>query len=316
MFVSQVAQGLSLTLLKGDDLEHLIQAFLETKRAENVSSGTLGLYRKKLNNFYNYCSTQGISQISQLQPATIREFMLYLKSKGNNDGGVHIHYRTLRTLCRWYEREFEPDDWKNPVSKVKAPKVAVEPLNPANVEDVQKMIDACNKDMVGRRNKAILMFLLDTGARASEMLSVTLNDIDLITGEVLIRQGKGRKARYCFLGEVARRSLRQYLKLRNDTCKALWVTDDGEGALSYWGLKSDLRRLAEKAHVPCPSVHSFRRFWALQMVQSGKTDLLTISRLGGWSSLHMLQRYAKQTKADLRQKAVSPLDNLGGYDEH
>jgi integrase/recombinase XerD len=310
MSVFSVTQGLSVTLLQGEDLEHLIQAFLETKRAENVSSGTLELYRKKLINFYNYCSTQGISQISQIQPSTIRDFMLYLKSKGNNDGGIHIHYRTLRTLCRWYEREFEPDDWKNPIVKVKAPKVAIEPLEPANLGDVMKMIVACGASLVGRRDKAFLYGMLDTGLRASEMLAVTLNDIDLVTGEILVRSGKGRKPRYVFLGDISRRALRQYLKMRKDTCKALWITDDGEGALSYWGLKSELRRLANKVNVPCPSVHSFRRFWALHMVQSGKTDLLTISRLGGWSSLHMLQRYAKQNKADLRQKAISPLDDL------
>ena len=315
MFISHVAQGTSITLLQGDDLEHLIQAFLDTKRAENVAGGTLTFYKKKLYNFNTYCSTQGISQIYQIRADIIRQFMIFLKERGNNDGGIHCHYRVIRTLLRWYEREYEPDGWKNPISRVKAPMVAVEPLNPANLEDVMKMIAACGTSLVGRRDKAFLYGMLDTGLRASEMLAVTLNDIDLITGEVLIRSGKGRKPRYVFLGDIARRSLRQYLKTRKDASNALWVTDDSEGALSYWGLKSELRRLAEKANVPCPSVHSFRRFWTLSMVQSGKTDLLTISRLGGWASLHMLQRYAKQSRADLRQKAVSPLDNLGGRNE-
>jgi site-specific recombinase XerD len=314
MFVSQVAQGISVTLLQGDDLEHLIQAFLQTKQAENVAKGTLGFYRKKLKLFHTFCTSQGISHISQIQADTIRQYMIFLKERGNNDGGIHACYRTLKTLLRWYEREYEPEGWRNPIKRVKAPMVAVEPLNPANLEDVMKMIAACGMNLVGRRDKAFLYGMLDTGLRASEMLAVTLNDIDLITGEVLIRSGKGRKPRYVFLGDIARRSLRQYLKMRKDTCKALWVTDDGEGALTYWGLKSELRRLAEKANVPCPSVHSFRRFWTLSMIQDGKTDLLSISRLGGWSSMAMLQRYAKQSRADLRQKAVSPVDERGHHE--
>ena len=90
----------------------------------------------------------------------------------------------------------------------------------------------------------------------------------------------------------------------------LWVTDDGTGGLSYWGLVSEFKRLAEKAGVKAPSIHSFRRFWTLKMVSDGKTDLLSISRLGGWSNLQMLQRYAKQNKEDLRAKAVSLVDDL------
>lgn len=93
---------------------------------------------------------------------------------------------------------------------------------------------ACGKDMVGRRNRAMMYFLADTGTRASEMLGVMLADTDILTGECLIRSGKGRKPRFVFLGQQTRRSLRQYLKLRKDACDALWVTDDGEGALSYF----------------------------------------------------------------------------------
>jgi integrase/recombinase XerD len=134
----------------------------------------------------------------------------------------------------------------------------------------KKMIKACGNDMVGRRNKAMLHWLLDTGSRANEMLNMMLNDVSPTTGECLIRKGKGRKPRFVFLGEKARRLLRQYLKLRTDKHPSLWITESGQGALSYWGLVSEFKRLAKKAKVKCPSVHSFRRFWALQMLNSEK----------------------------------------------
>lgn len=305
-----INQRTTLTFLQEDYLEIIIQAFLETKRAENVATGTLTFYQAKLLLFNKFCASQEIKQVSQIVPNTIREFLLFLRNRGNNDGGIHAHYRTVRTLLRWYEKEYEPDGWRNPITKVKAPIIAVEPLEPANIQDVGKMIKACGDDMVGHRNKAMLHFLLDTGARANEMLKMTLNDTNPLTGECLIRQGKGRKPRFVFLGEKARRSLRQYLKLRTDKHPALWVVANGEGALTYWGLVSEFKRLAAKAKVECPSIHSFRRFWALQMVSSGKTDLLTISRLGGWADLQMLNRYVKQTKDDLRAKSSSPVDDL------
>jgi integrase/recombinase XerD len=207
--------------------------------------------------------------------------------------------------------EIEPEGWKNPVRKVKAPKTAIEPLEPASIEDVEKIIKVCGKDVIGRRNKSMLYFLMDTGTRASEMLGVRLTEIDLITGEVLIKSGKGRKPGYVFLGEKSRRSLRQYLKLRHDNSPFLWVTSSGDGGLSYWGLVSEIKRLSVKAKVKTPSIHSFRRLWSLQMLNNGKTDILSISRLGGWTSLQMLQRYAKQNSADLKAKSSSPVDDRG-----
>jgi len=89
-------------------------------------------------------------------------------------------------------------------------------MEPAKIEDVEKMVRACDGKMVGRRDKAAMHFLMDTGVRASEMIAVTMEDIDLMSGEVLIRAGKGRKPRFVFLGKRTRRSLRQYLKLRTD----------------------------------------------------------------------------------------------------
>ena len=305
-----VLQGITQTFLQDDYLEILIEAFLVTKKSENVTLGTLQFYRNKLSRFINFCNSQQIKQVSQIVPDTLRQFLLFLRERGNNDGGIHAHYRVVKTFLRWYEQEYEPENWKNPIRRIKAPKIAIEPLEPAKIENVERMIKACRNDMVGRRNQAMLYFLLDTGARASEMLGIKLAEIDVITGEVLIRAGKGRKPRYVFLGEKSRRSLRQYLKLRHDHSPMLWITDDGTGGLSYWGLVSEITRLAKRAGVPKPSIHSFRYYWTLQMLNSGKSDILSISRLGGWASLQMLQRYAKQSKEDLKAKATSPVDNL------
>jgi len=62
-----------------------------------------------------------------------------------------------------------------------------------------------------------------TGSRASEFMNLNLDDINPITGEILIREGKGRKPRTVFIGQKSRKAIRQYLRLRNDDLSALWV---------------------------------------------------------------------------------------------
>lgn len=298
-------QQTSLTLLQDDYLELSIEAFLIAKQAENLTPGSLHFYREKLKLFRSYCEAQHIKQVSQLTPSILREFLLSLRAT-HNDGGVSSVYRSIKAYLRWWWNETEPG-YPNPIGKVKTPRNDIEPLEPANVDDVEKMISVCGNNLTGRRDKALMYFLLDTGCRANETLRIRLDEIDVLTGEVLIAKSKSRHPRHVFLGETSRRSIRRYLKLRNDNCPYLWVTNSGT-KLSYWGLVTTLKARAEKAGVPCPSVHSFRRYWGLSMLNSGKTDLISISRLGGWSDLQVIKRYTKQNKADLRGKAPSPVD--------
>jgi integrase len=74
----------------------------------------------------------------------------------------------------------------------------------------------------GDRDAAILLCLLDTGARANEFLSINLEDINQARGDILIRQGKGHKPRTVYVGKQSKRALRRYLKHRQDDYPALW----------------------------------------------------------------------------------------------
>ena len=72
---------------------------------------------------------------------------------------------------------------------------------------VTQMIKACpHNTFTGDRDAAILLCLLDTGARASEFLSINLEDINQARGDILIQQGKGRKPRTVYIGKQSKRA--------------------------------------------------------------------------------------------------------------
>jgi len=173
------------------------------------------------------------------------------------------------------------------------------------------MLAACKvRTMMGARDRALLLFLLDTGVRHAELCALDLADLNMESGSVLVRQGKGRKSRVVFVGAKTRRAVTAYLKRRRDTCPALWVTDEGT-RISYDGMRQVIRRKAEQAGVPEPSLHSFRRAFALTCLRNG-VDLISLQRLMGHASLDMLRRYLAQVTSDLqaaRQKG-SPVDRL------
>ena len=286
-----------------------LEAFLIDRKAQGLAQGTIGFYRLKLSHFADFCESQAITQISQIDPNTLRKFLMILAENGHNPGGIHAHYRTVRTFLNWWEDEIEPEGWKNPIRKVKAPKVGVEPLEPANFDNIKAMLKTCERDtLTGTRDRAILLALMDTGARAGELVGMSLIDLDL-TGAILIRQGKGKKPRTVFLGKKSRRAVRAYLRHRNDTCPALWVTINGE-RLTYWGLRQIIRRRADKAGVDTPSLHSFRRFFALECLRAGM-DIFNLQRLMGHADLQVLRRYLAQTTQDTEQahRHAGPVDN-------
>ena len=286
--------------------------FIKAKKIERLSPNTIRIYEQQLKHFTAFCEGQLLEHISQVSSSDIRNFLLYLQDEGHNPGGVHVGYRILKTFLRWYDLEAEPENWRNPITKVKAPRLVEEPLKPIELRDVRSMLDTCDSTFLGTRNRAILLFLLDTGLRARELLSISLDDINLVTGNVLLRRGKGSKSRTVFIGKETKKAVRAYLKNRQDNLEALWVTDDQKKVLAYGGLRALLERHAILAGIKPPSAHDFRRAFAITMLRNG-IDLVTLARLMGHTNLKVLQRYLKQLPEDLQEAHLraGPVDNAG-----
>jgi integrase/recombinase XerC/integrase/recombinase XerD len=293
------------------DLYSLVDAFLLDKVYDGCRTGTIKFYREKMNKFVAYCKAQVIVSVNDLTPIILRQFLLYLNEQGHNPGGVHAHFRTLRTFLNWYEYEYEPKGWRNPIHKVKSPKLPTEPLESVDLDDIKDMIATCDNSFHGLRDKAILYSLLDTGARAQEFLDMNRDDLDLASGNILIRQGKGAKFRYVLLGKKSRRVVRKYLKNRGDDCEALWISQQGE-RLTYWGLRQIARRRATAAKVNTPPLHSFRRAFALNMLRAG-VNVFSLQKLMGHADMQMLNRYLAQSTEDIAaaHKIGSPVDMNG-----
>jgi integrase/recombinase XerD len=310
MDTKEQGQGIITKTRVDDYLLTWVDAFLIDRKSRGTAWGTLRFYKRCMGLFMRFCDSQAITKITQLTPNDIRQFILWLESTGHNPGGVHAAFRTLRAFLYWFEDEVEPENWKNPIRKVRAPKVKVEPLEPAEISDIRAMISTCKDDIIAVRDKAILLGLIDTGARASEFLAINLDDINQATGAILIRNGKGGKPRTVFIGKKTRKAVRQFLRMREDDSNALWATKDGE-RLTYSGLRSMLKRRSILAKVDAPTIHSFRRLFALTMLRND-VDIFSLQRLMGHSDIQVLRRYLAQSDKDIYNAHVkgAPVDNL------
>ena len=296
-----------------DYLDGWIESFLLDRYAQNLTAGTLEFYRGKLALFTRYADTQIITRIGQITPDAIRRFLLSLEERGYKPSSIHAAFRALRVFLLWWEAETEPEGWKNPIRKVKAPRVPTEILEPVELATVKALLSTCaGNQFISLRDKALFFFLLDTGARAAEVCALNLADVDLTAGAILIRQGKGRKPRTVYMGQKTRRALRAYLKARRDDSPALWVTER-KGRISYKTLNAILERRAKLAGVEKPGLHDFRRAFALNFLRNNPGEIYSLQKLMGHADLQVLRRYLAQTDQDIQSahRRGSPVDNGG-----
>ncbi len=302
----------ALALLPDSDLLEEIKSFLIACRAKRLSPATTRRYTRELQAFRLWLAEQGIEQVQAITPAAIREYLLHLEEQGHNAGGQHLAYRCVKRFLRWYEREYDPRGWRNPITKVDAPQVPEQILEPINLDDLRRMLATCQgRDLVNDRDRAILLCLLDSGCRASEFVGLRVGDV-ADDGAVTVRRGKGGKDRTVILGDKSRLALARYLRHRPGVgpSDALWATTT-ERALTYWGLWQIVRRRAVAAGVCMPGIHAFRRTFGLLSLRGGM-DLETLRRLLGHRDLSVIKRYLAYTNDDLRDAhaASGPVDNL------
>ena len=291
------------------EIAEWMSSSLLDREAGNLSPRTISFYSDKLTKFLDYCSVENIGDVEEITPNKLRHFLLWLEREGHNPGGVHCFYRSVKTFVRWYIYEMEPESYKDPFRKVKAPKIPDKTLEPISLTDINALLSTCGKNWHGIRDRAILLCLLDSGTRITEFLSLNVENVTMRTGAMYVAKGKGNKARTVYIGKTSRRALRQYVRTRKTG--PLWIKKNGE-RLKYAGVRQILLNRAKTAQLKkTPYPHDFRRAFAVNMLRAG-TDLKSIRRLMGHADLQVLRRYLALVDEDVQRAhaLASPADRL------
>ena len=327
--MNRISPGLSLSKAR--------VGFEQYKAAEGLSPNTLINYSYHLKLWQEYI---GDIHISQVTTQDLRAFLAWLRTDykphrlcGGDDPlspkTVRNFWVTLSAFFSWACDEF---DIPNPMKGVPAPRFEDAPVEPFSKEQVEALLKAaeyCREAdttdrrrftmhrATARRDRALIMILLDTGLRASELCSLRVGDIDQKTGKVEVRHGVGggakfKKGRVVFLGKSTRRVVWRYLAEREDG-------EDPEAPL-FLGkfnrpmnkdvLRQLIASLGKKAGVKKCHPHRFRHTFAITYLRAGG-DLFTLQALLGHSSLDMVRRYARIAEIDIQKahRRASPADN-------
>jgi site-specific recombinase XerD len=264
---------------------------LLAKRVANCSPRTLEVYETNLKRFEESGDFQALSDATLL---AVQRHLTNLRDR-MKPVSVHQHFRTLKTFLRWcHEAELVPADPAKGLS-MRVPKTL--PRVPDD-EAVGKLLGACLDTYEGRRNKALVAILADSGLRISEALRLRIEDVSFAARTINVRGGKGQKDGVSFFGAETAQHVRSWLSKRRDARPEDYLFCDVRGRTLTRNHRAHiLHRLSVRAGLPRKiGPHALRHYAASAILrQTGDLELVH-------ESLAMALRYAHLTKPDVNAR--------------
>jgi integrase len=298
VFMSQKTKATVSWSLASVALTDAYTDFILSRQAMNCAPATLSFYKFTAGVFLAWCESQGITSPEEVTARFVRQYLAGMSNKA--DRTKHAHARAIRTLLKfWYAEKYIPF----PIT-FEMPKIAKERLPVLNAVQLQTIVKACNV-----RDKAIVLFMADSGLRREEVSLLNWADVDMQSGRVRVQRGKGGKARTSRVGAITRRALLAYRRMLGDREGPLFKSKTG-ARLTGNALRLVYRRLSALTGIHV-TPHAMRRTWTLLSLRAGM-DALHVKDLGGWESIEMVSYYASLEDEDLMQahRDHSPIDNL------
>ncbi len=284
-----------------------VQVYILDAKARRYSRATLDHYRYRLQPFTAFCQDNGIDLLADLTSDHIRHYLIHRQATGNSPYTLHTEARALRAWLNWCVQEGLIEE--SPMRNVAMPKRPRE-IRPAfSLDDVRRLLRHARHP----RDKAIVLFLLDTGLRASEMVALNGIDVDITAGVVQVREGKGGKSRTVYIGAKTVKALLRYYAWRQIPAEQepVWLSIRTQNRLTRFGLRQMLYRLGKAANIDQCSPHTFRRTFALWSLRSGMS-IYVLQRLMGHEDIETLRQYLPLVEDDMEDahRRFGPVDNL------
>jgi integrase/recombinase XerD len=302
-----------------------IEGFELAGHARRLSKHTLADYANTFRKLLDFLDAD--PPIAEISVGQLRSFFA---AQDSVSAKTLLNYHTgLSALWRWAQSEQLVE--RNLVRDIPAPRPEKRAVEPYSEHDIKAMLNSLGQSKAYKRkrdrqqmrhsieeelvvrNRALLLLLLDTGLRASEVCGLRVADVDLRNQKVKV-MGKGAKERILRFSANTGSALWRHLALKEKAEKVPGrpVFTAGGRPLTRDHLLHTIRRIAERAGVSGANVHRFRHTYAIQYLRNGGNPYALQMSLGH-STMEMTRRYLAIAQADLEldHQVASPVANWG-----
>lgn len=287
--------------------EH-VDAFLLACHAKQLKCRTREWYKWILNAFLDYVEEGDWAWDA---PSTIDRLFAHLAEEEQSKDTIHGYYRVLRRFFNWLRMRRRIEE--SPIDMVESPGKSTPHPRGISKSEVEKLLSAIEPSTyLDHRDRAIVIFLWDTGVRASELCDLKIGDLEMCQGDALVEVGKRDKSRTLAFGQRARKLLSEWLDVRSEAkCDRVFVNRCRK-PLTRSGLYAMLKRRKEEVGIedPC-NPHAFRHGFAIDFLENGG-NINNLRILMGHETLRSTEPYLKATDRRARRDhgKASPGDHL------
>lgn len=254
-------------------LSALVQLHQGSLRGANKSPQTVHWYQQQVTAWDNWRAVSGYPDRVP-DDAALEAFLAHEHDRGLSARTVSARYRALRAILNWAERRRRLSHDENPVHYVDPPRIPKDRRPFVSRADFDALLAHVGTECWwDQRDRLILLLLYSVGLRVGELIALQVEEVDLHRLEVIVRRGKGSKARTIPAPAELRPAALAYVYARPTTSThLLWSADPlGRTArpLSADGVRSMLRRRCSAAGTPHYSPHAFRHGFAMWAWNSG-----------------------------------------------
>ena len=294
-------------IVQKNTLREYADKFLSYKKAQKVSQRTYKDYQKYIDDFLE--KSQNSTDIESLKDDILEYFgAIPLTSPAR----YNHPYQYLHAFLAWCaKQDYLPC---NPFDKLDLKKVKDEgKVKPADIEALQTVLNSLDKsNYVELRDYTIILLMLDTGIRTSELTTLVNGDYNSASQSIYIRPeiAKTSRSRTLYLSDSVNDALKKFLRVKPKIWDNwLFPTRDGK-RLQTNGLDRNLRIYCSRHGVkftPYQIRHSFATFY----LENGG-DLFTLQRQMGHADLKMTKRYTEVSEklVNSSHKSYSPIQLL------
>lgn len=264
----------------------------------NMSENTKKAYIRDILNFEIFIKDRGIEKPEEAGSTELLAYLMKLRNENMSKATLNRKLASLRAFYHYLERKGVIDE--NPAEGIKSPKVDKKEIEYINMEDIDKLMQMPDGTPKGMRDRAILELLYATGIRASELIEMKEEDLNLRMGFVKCSPQNG-KTRIIPMGRICRNAIEDYcfsarpVLLKDRESGYLFVNYAGR-PITRQGLWKVLKEYGEAAGLPIrltPQV--LRNSFAVHMLQNG-ADIKSLQELMGHEDISATQAYLAVVK--------------------
>lgn len=269
-----------------------------------LAQNTLESYARDIRQLSQYLIQNDLGALHETSRGAIMHYLSAMKSQGRAMSSISRNLAAIKAFYQYLMRERYIS--KDPAASMEAPKLEKRLPKVLTVTEIDKLLkQPAPVSPAGIRDRAMLELLYATGIRVSELISLTISDVNLELGYIKC-YGKGSKERIVPLGSIAAKWVNNYLEkgrprlIKSPGVQTLFVNQHGR-KLTRQGFWKIIKRHAYEAHIQKDiTPHTLRHSFATHLLENG-ADLRSVQEMLGHADISTTQIYTHVTNKHLQE---------------